>query len=228
MTRVAVILSGCGVYDGAEIHETTAALLALDRAGAEVVIAAPDIPQMHVVNHQTGEPVPGETRNVRVEAARLARGPVVDVRELKAGDFDAVIIPGGFGAAKNLCTFAVNGSDCTANDDVSSFLRAMHGTGKVIGALCIAPALLARVFGEKTDISLTIGKDAVTAAAIEAMGARHIEADATEIVVDQENLVVTTPAYMLAGSISEVFDGISRLVAKVLDLTRTTETGTRF
>ena len=219
MPNIAVILSGCGVYDGAEIHEATATLLALDRAGVDVTIAAPDVPQMHVVNHQTGEPVAGETRNVRVESARIARGPVSDVRDLDATDFDAVILPGGFGAAKNLCSFAVDGSDCTVNEDVATFLRSMQGAGKVIGALCITPTLLARVFGKETNISVTIGKDEETAAAINSMGARHVEECATGVVVDEEHLVVTTPAYMLAGSISEVFDGISSLVAKVLDLT---------
>ena len=219
MARVAVILSGCGVFDGAEIHEATATLLALDRAGAEVVVAAPDIDQMHVVDHQAGEPVEGAVRNVRVESARLARGPVADVAELKAEDFDAVIVPGGFGAAKNLCSFAVDGSGCTANAEVASFLKAMNASGKVVGAMCIAPALIARVLGEDKPIKLTIGSDAGTAAAIEEMGAVHVEAPATGVVVDEAERVVTTPAYMSAGGIAEVFDGVSQLVAKVLEIT---------
>ncbi len=219
MTRVAVILSGCGVFDGAEIHEATATLLALDRAGVEVVIAAPDIDQMHVMDHQAGEPATVPARNVRTESARIARGPVADVAALKAGDFDAVILPGGFGAAKNLCSFAVDGSGCTANPEVATFLKAMNASGKVIGAMCIAPVLIARVFGEDKPIKLTIGSDAGTAAALCEMGALHVEAPATGVVVDEDNLVVTTPAYMLADGIAEVFDGVSQLVAKVLELT---------
>ena len=218
MARVAVILSGCGVFDGAEIHEATATLLALDRAGAEVVVAAPDIEQMHVVDHQTGEPVPHAVRRVRIESARIARGPVASIDDLDADTFDAVILPGGFGAAKNLCTFAVEGSRCKADAGVASFLKAMHGSGKVIGAMCIAPVLIARVFGNDETIRLTIGNDASTAAAIEEMGAVHVEAPATGVVVDEANRVVTTPAYMLAGGIAEVFDGVSKLVAKVLEL----------
>jgi len=218
MTRVAVILSGCGVFDGSEIHEAAATLLALDRAGAEVVVAAPDIEQMHVVDHQAGEPAAEAVRNVRVESARLARGPVADVASLKADDFGAVLLPGGFGAAKNLCTFAVDGSDCTANPDVEAFLKAVHAAGGVIGAMCIAPALVARVIGADTSVRLTIGSDAETAAAIDRMGAVHVNAPATGVVVDRTNRVVSTPAYMLAGGIAEVFDGITEMVTKVLEL----------
>lgn len=218
MPRVAVVLSGCGVFDGAEIHESVATLLALDRAGAEVVVAAPDIPQMHVVDHQRGEPAAGESRNVRTEAARLARGPVADVADLKAADFDAVVLPGGFGAAKNLCTFAVDGAECTVDPGTAAFLRAMNAAGKVIGAMCIAPALVARILGADQEVSVTIGTDKDTAAAVEAMGARHVDSPATGVVVDAQHRIVTTPAYMNAGGIGEVFEGIEKLVAKVLEL----------
>ncbi len=218
MSRIAVILSGCGVYDGAEIHESTATLLALAEAGAKVTVAAPDIAQMHVVDHQAGEPAGGESRNVRIEAARIARGPVEDVADLRSEDFDAVILPGGFGAAKNLSSFAVDGPACTVNPEVTDFLKAMHADGKAIGAICIAPVIIARVFGEEKPVKLTIGNDAGTAAAIESMGAVHVEAPADGIVVDDDARVVSTPAYMSAGGITEVFDGISKLVAKVLEL----------
>ncbi|MCB1150004.1 isoprenoid biosynthesis glyoxalase ElbB [bacterium] len=218
MAKIAVILSGCGVYDGAEIHESVATLAALDRAGAQVTVAAPDIPQMHVVDHQRGEPAADQTRNVRVEAARIARGPVADVKDLRAADFDAVILPGGFGAAKNLCTFAVDGADCSVNPDVAAFLRAMNAGGKVIGAMCIAPALVARIFGADGGVDVTIGTDPDTAAAVEAMGARHVDCPPTGVVVDAERRVVSTPAYMNAGRIGEVFQGIEKLVATVLDL----------
>ncbi len=218
MKRIAVILSGCGVYDGAEIHEATATLLALDRAGAEVTIAAPRGPQMHVVDHLTGEVVEGERRDILVEAARIARGQIRAVADLDAADFDAVILPGGFGAAKNLCTFATQGPDCTVNPEVESFLQAMHAAGKVVGAICIAPALVARVFGREAPVKVTIGTDPTTADAIRKMGAEHVDTAVDQVVVDPEHRIVTTPAYMLAGRISEVFDGVERLVAKVLEL----------
>jgi len=216
MSRIAVILSGCGVFDGSEIHEATATLLALDRVGADVTIAAPSGAQMHVVDHQAGAPVDGETRDIRVESARIARGPVADVADLDAADFDAVILPGGFGAAKNLCTFATSGADCTVEPTVAAFVAAMHDAGNVVGAMCIAPALVARILGG--GIRLTIGSDADTAAAVEAAGAAHVDAGVDEIVVDEANRIVTTPAYMLAGRISEVFDGVDKLVRKVVDL----------
>lgn len=226
MKRVAVILSGAGVFDGSEIHEATAVLLALDRAGARVTIAAPGGPQLHVVDHLRREPAAGETRDMRVESSRLARGPVAEVKDLRAGDFDAVILPGGFGVAKNLCTFATEGAACTVEPTTAAFLAAMHDAGKAIGAACIAPVLVARVLGArsagggrtKTPLLLTIGDDPATAAAVEAMGARHVAATAGDVVVDGPNRVATTPAYMVADRISEVFDGIGRLVDEVLAL----------
>lgn len=115
--KVAMILSGCGVYDGSEIHETVLTLLRLSQQGAQVQCFAPDKPQMHVLNHLNGEEM-NEQRNVLVESARITRGEVKDVRELKASDFDALILPGGFGVAKNLSDFAVKGSDCTVDADV--------------------------------------------------------------------------------------------------------------
>ncbi len=218
MKKVAVILSGCGVYDGSEIHEATAALLALDRAGAEAVICAPAGPQMHVINHLTGEPAAGESRDVLVESARIARGAIRDLAELDVGEVDAVLLPGGFGAAKNLCDFAVEGAGCQAHPGVEKCLREFHAAGKPIGAFCIAPAILARLFGEELAVSVTIGSDEGTAQALQQMGARHVNAPATGVVVDEKNKVVTGPAYMLAQRISEVFDGIAELVDKVLAL----------
>ena len=216
MSKVAVILSGCGVFDGAEIHEATATLLALDKAGADVTICAPAITQMHVVDHQSGSPVDNQSRDVLIESARIARGPVADIADLNASDFDAVILPGGFGAAKNLCTFAVDGAECTINLDVADFLLAARESNKVIGAMCIAPALVAKLFGN--DIKVTIGNDPGTVAAINATGAIHVEATVNEVVVDESAKIVTTPAYMLAQNISEVFSGIQNFVDKVLEL----------
>lgn len=214
---VGVILSGCGVYDGAEIHESVLTMLALDRAGAEMVICAPDIPQMHVVDHHTGEVAVGESRNVRVESARIARGPVADVAEVDASALDALILPGGFGAAKNLCTFAVAGADCEVDPGVARLVREVHAQGKPIAAVCIAPALLARVLGAEGP-ALTIGTDAGTAGALEAMGATHVSCPVTEFVIDRERKLVTSPAYMLARNISEAAEGIEKAVKALLDM----------
>ncbi len=218
MTRVGVCLSGCGVNDGSEIHESVITLLALDRAGAEVVFMAPDIDQMHVVDHRTGEPIPGEVRNVLVESARIARGEIRDVAEVQASDLDALIFPGGFGAALNLCTFGVDGPTCTVHPAVAQLTRAVHQAGKPIGAMCIAPALMAKIFEGVTAVNLTIGTDAATAEAIGALGARHTSCPVTEFVVDRENKLVTTPAYMLAQRISEAAEGIEKMVKTVLEM----------
>jgi enhancing lycopene biosynthesis protein 2 len=215
--RVGVILSGCGVYDGAEIYESTITILALDRAGAEMVFCAPNVDQMHVVNHLTGEPAEGETRNVLIESARIARGNIVDVAEVEADTLDALILPGGFGAAKNLCTFAVDGADCTVNEDVARLVRGVHAQGKPVAAVCIAPAVLAKVLGGESP-ALTIGNDPGTAEAIESLGARHVNCPVTEFVVDEERKLITSPAYMLAGSISEAAEGIEKTVQELLRL----------
>jgi len=212
--KIGVLLAGCGVYDGAEIHEAVITLLALDRAGVEVVCIAPNMPQLHVVNHVTGA-ASAEVRNVLIESARISRGAVKDVASVAAADLDALIIPGGFGAAKNLCDFAVTGAACTAHPEVARLLRALHADGKPIGAVCIAPALVARVLGADRP-RVTIGNDAGTAAAIEAMGAHHTACRVDDIVIDHEHRLVTTPAYMLAGRISEAAAGIEKLVGAVL------------
>lgn len=212
--KIAVILSGCGVYDGSEIYESVITLLCLDRAGAEVQCFAPNIQQMHVINHLTGEVAEGESRQVLVEAARLARGEIKDLADAKAEDFDAVIIPGGFGAAKNLCDFAVKGSDLSLNEDLARFVQAVHQADKPVGLMCIAPAIVGKLFGE--GVHFTIGNDQETALAIESTGGVHEPCPVNNICIDGTNNVVTTPAYMLASSISEAASGIEKLVAEVL------------
>lgn len=213
--KVAVILSGCGVYDGAEIYESVITLLRLDQRGVEVQCFAPNITQHHVINHLTGEEMP-ESRNVLVEAARIARGAIKDVREAKAEEFDALIVPGGFGAAKNLSDFAVNGSQLTVQPDVLALAQAFAAASKPVGLICIAPAMAAKIFGP--GVICTIGNDADTAAALTTMGAQHEECAVDDIVEDPEHKLVTTPAYMLAQSISEAASGINKLVDRVLEL----------
>jgi enhancing lycopene biosynthesis protein 2 len=215
--KIGVLLAGCGVMDGSEIHEATLTLYFLDKRGVEAVCMAPDRDQFDVVNHVTGVAVP-EKRNVLLEAARIARGKIADVKTVRAEDLDAIIIPGGFGAAKNLCTFAKDGPNCRVDENVARLLQEMHGQKKPIGALCIAPAVIARLFGTALAPEITIGTDPGTASALEEMGAKHKKANVDEIVVDSKNKIVTTPCYMLAGSIKEVGDGAEKLVAKIIEL----------
>ena len=218
MAKVGVVLSGCGLYDGSEIHEATLTLYFLDRAGAEIICIAPNVNQSEVVDHLASKPVI-ETRNVLVESARIARGDVKGMEGMKASDFDALIFPGGFGAAKNLCDFATKGKDCTVNPEVEKLIKETHDARKPLGFMCIAPVVAARVLGEFHP-RLTIGNDKGTAAAIEEMGGKHIICKVDEIAVDEENKIVSTPAYMLGPTISKVALGIEKLVARVLDLTR--------
>ncbi len=213
--RVCVILSGCGVFDGTEIHEAVIALLALDRAGATVTCAAPDRPQLHVIDHLRGAVDEGATRNVLVESARIARGQIRALSEISVDDHDAVFLPGGFGAAKNLTTFATEGAAGSADPELVRVLRAFRAAGKPIGAVCIAPAALVLALGEGT---VTIGSDADTAAAIEAAGGHHVSCPVTEAHVDAERRLVTAPAYMVDARISEVAQGIEKAVAATLDL----------
>jgi enhancing lycopene biosynthesis protein 2 len=192
-------------------------MLALDRAGAEMVLCAPNREQMHVVNHLTGDVAEGESRNVLVESARIARGAIRDVAEVGADELDALILPGGFGAAKNLCTFAVQGANCDVDEGVAALVREVHAQGKPVAAVCIAPALLARVLGDE-GVKVTIGSDLDTAGAIEAMGATHISCPVRDFIVDEERKIITSPAYMLAQSMSEAAEGIEKTVEELLRL----------
>jgi len=213
--KVAVILSGCGVYDGSEIYESVITLLRLDQRGVKVQCFAPNIAQMHVINHLTGEEMP-ESRNVLTESARLARGEIKDLREARAEDFDALIMPGGFGAAKNLSTFATEGANSKALPDVVALVKAE--ARKPVGMMCIAPTMAAEIFG--AGVICTLGSDDADAAkAVGQMGASHQACEVSDIVVDKQHRLVTTPAYMLAQSISEAASGIYKLVDRVLEMT---------
>lgn len=214
--KVGVLLSGCGVNDGSEIHEAVLTLLFLSRAGAEIVCMAPDMAQRHVINHITGEAM-DETRNVLVESARIARGDIQDVKNISAQDLDALIIPGGFGAAKNLSDFAEKGPDATVHPEVNRLLGEMISADKPVGAICIAPATLTKALSGKTP-EVTIGNDPGTASAITTMGGIHHDCTVDMIHVDEKNRVVTTPAYMLGPDIKDVAVGIEKLVTKVVSL----------
>lgn len=214
--KVAVILSGCGVYDGAEIHESVLTLLSIEQQGATYQCFAPDMNQHHVINHLTGEET-AEQRNVLVEAARIARGNIEPLAALKVADFDALIVPGGFGAAKNLSDFAIEGAELRVQVDMMVAVKAFAEAGKPIGLICIAPVMVGRIFGE--GVIATIGNDAATAEAMEQTGVTHQACAVNDIVVDESHKLVTTPAYMLAQNISEAASGINKLVGKVLVMT---------
>jgi enhancing lycopene biosynthesis protein 2 len=215
--KIGVVFSGCGVYDGAEIHESVLILLAIDRAGAEAVCMAPNVDQMHVVNHLTGDEVAGEKRNVLVEAARIARGDIKDISEVKADDIDALIFPGGFGAAKNLSTMAVTGENAEVNLEVSRLVKEFQNKQKPQAAVCIAPAMYAKIFEkESASPTLTIGNDKNWSEKIEILGSKHQDCEVQNIVIDKENKIITSPAYMLGKSISEVAEGIEKTVRELV------------
>ncbi len=218
MKKAAVILSGSGVFDGAEIQESVITLLALDRANVNVDIFAPDIDQHHVINHLTGNEM-DEKRNVLIEAARIARGEIKDLQIANVNDYDMVIFPGGFGVAKNFCDLAFKGKDCEVNPIIEEFIIKAISEKKPLGFMCIAPALLAKVASKiGLKLSLTIGTDPGTAEVIESFGSIHIECQANEIAYDEKNKIVTAPAYMVGKRIHEVADGIEKLISKILEI----------
>jgi len=214
--KFAVILSGCGNKDGAEIHESVMTLWAIHKHGAEFQCFAPDIPQHHVLNFITNQEM-DETRNVLIESARIARGNIKDLKEYKAADFDGLIMPGGLGAAKNLSTFAFDGPHCFVNEDVERAVRETAAQSKPIGALCIAPAIIAKILG---DVTVTIGEDVATEAALAQMGASHSKTGHGEICIDLEKKIVTTPCYMLDARVDQIGEGAENLVKAILEMVK--------
>jgi enhancing lycopene biosynthesis protein 2 len=212
MKKFAVVLAGCGVYDGAEIHEATLTMLAIMKQGATYEVFAPDIGQHHVINHLTGEEMK-EKRNVLVESARIARGKIKDLKNYDPNNFNALIIPGGFGVAKNLCDFALKGANCSVNPDIEKAILKTAGKNKPIGALCISPVILAKIFG---DIEVTIGQDKGTAEAIEKMGSTHVKTTHGEVIVDEKNNLFTTPCYMLDANILQIAEGAENIVRAMM------------
>ncbi len=212
MKKFAIVLAGSGVFDGAEIHEATLSMYAVKKQGADYDVFAPDMDQFHVVNHLSGDEM-NEKRNVLVEAARIARGAIKSLDQFDPGAYDALLFPGGFGAAKNLSTFAFDGPDAKVQPDVEAAILGMHQAGKPIAALCIAPVLLTRVLGKG---KVTIGQDAATAEGIQKTGGVHQESRHGEVVIDEENRLFTTPCYMLEADIVQVAEGAENIVRAVL------------
>jgi enhancing lycopene biosynthesis protein 2 len=217
--KVAVLLAGCGHADGAEVREAVFALLALDQHGAAFQCIAPNADQHHVINHVTGQPVPGATRNILEESSRIARkGLCMDLAQARVDDYDALVMPGGFGVAKNHCSFAFKGAEADVRPDVAAFVRGFFDAKKPVGAICIAPALVALVLSGRTSADLTLGNGAGPAEAVRKLGQRHKDTPgAREIVIDEAHKLVTTPAYMFDDArLSDVWIGIERCVAEVL------------
>jgi enhancing lycopene biosynthesis protein 2 len=214
MKNFAIVLSGCGVFDGAEIHEATLSMLAISKQGGAYQAFAPNIQQHHVINHLTGEKM-DESRNVLVESARIARGKIMDLKEFKAEEFDGLLFPGGFGAAKNLSSWAFDGADASILPELEGVIRGMVEQNKPIGALCISPVILAKVLGA---VRLTIGDDEATVQAVESAGATHVQATHGQVVVDSNFKVVTTPCYMLDANIAQIADGANNVVKAMMEL----------
>ncbi len=217
MPKVAVILSGCGFMDGAEVRESVLSLLYLDEEGAEVSMFAPDIDQTKVVNHLSGEEE-GAARNVLVESARIARGDITPLAELNAASFDALVIPGGFGVALNLSDFAVNGPDAAVHPDLQRIIRAFLDAGKPVGAICIAPAVVAAA-AKGANLTMTIGEDEGTAGAIVTLGHYHQDCATDKAVLDAQNNIASCSAYMRGDArISDVAKGIRSVIKHVLEI----------
>ena len=212
--KFAIVLSGCGVYDGAEIQESVTAMLAVSRKGHSYQVFAPDIPQYHVVNHLTGEEMPAK-RNVLVEAARIARGNIKDLATFDASEYDILLFAGGFGAAKNLSNFAFKGEDYLVNDETLKAIKDMHRAGKPVGAMCISPILLAEAI---EGVELTLGDLCGASEAAEKRGAKHQVTTHGEVIVDRKNKVATTPCYMLDATIAQVAEGAENIVDALLKL----------
>ncbi|MBQ4844241.1 isoprenoid biosynthesis glyoxalase ElbB [Pseudoalteromonas sp. MMG005] len=215
MKKIAIILSGCGVFDGAEIHETVLTMLHIEQLGAEYECFAPNLNQHHVINHLNGETQQG-SRNILIEAARIARGNIHDLATLNASHFDALVVPGGFGVAKNLSDFAFSGANSTILDIFKAACQEFSQQNKPIAYLCIAPALIGHIHPQGT--LTTIGNDPDTALATEQLGAKHVDCAANDIVIDLQQKVICTPAYMLANSISEASEGIAKAITQLIDM----------
>ena len=215
MKKFAVVLAGCGHKDGAEINEAVSLLLAIDQHHCEYQCFAPDRQQTEVVDYLTGKKVTGAKRNIMTEAARIARGNILPLDQFKAEDYDALFFPGGFGAAKNLCDYAFKGVDMMVEPDVTRAILEMHEAKKPIGAMCIAPVMLARLI---PGVCVTLGAEGSDVADhVRAWGAEHVQTENGDVCADNEDLVFTTPAFMLDATLKDVYDGAYNMVEAVVD-----------
>lgn len=223
MSKVGVLLAGCGVQDGSEIYEAVLTILALEKGGASVMALAPDVPQAIIINHYTGDETRLQDRDILAESARIVRGKITSVTEVSAHDLDALILIGGYGAVQNLCSYATDGIDATVNGAANRLINEMHGLGKPIGSMCIASVVVALALRNRENGSapiLSVGNDGKTVMALQKIGARHMETSVEQICIDSTNNLVSTPAFMLAKTPGEAEAGINKLVDQVLSMAR--------
>ena len=213
MKKVAVILAGCGTRDGSEINETVTLLLALDQHNIEYQAFAPDENQYEVDNHVTGQ-CTMEKRNMMVEAARIVRGNILPITKFNANDYDALLFPGGTGTAKNIFTYAIDGIDFKVNKEVEKAIKDIHAQGKPIGAMCIAPLMVAKVLG---NVNVTMGSgNCRQAKELPMIGCKHTETTHGGVAIDKENKVYSTPCFMLDATLKDVYQGAWNLVEAMI------------
>lgn len=224
--KIGILLSGCGVYDGAEIQETVLTMLAIKESGHDYVCISIDKPQHHVINHLNGE-VMNESRNMLVESARIARGEIKNIMETGPAELDALVIPGGFGSAKNFTKWAFSGPDGEILPEVKLFLVNLVNVGKPICALCVSPVVLAKALeGSIFHANLTLGSDKETSPydipgfneGIEKVGATATMKTVREVLVDTKNKIVSAPCYMMDATIVEIRNNIKAAIAETIML----------
>ncbi|MDD4847660.1 MAG: isoprenoid biosynthesis glyoxalase ElbB [Bacteroidales bacterium] len=213
MKKFAIILSGCGVFDGSEIHETVTTLLAIKKYKSDYQIFAPDYNQTQVINHITGQEM-DEKRNILIESARIARGNIKNLNEYQPENFDGIIFPGGFGVAKNFCDYAFKGVECQVNTEIVEALQKTIKAEKLIGAECISPVMIAAVLKGAT---VTIGTDSTTAMHIAALNGKHVNAQHDDVVYDPKFRLFTTPCYMNSQDILQVWESAEAMVKAMVD-----------
>ena len=221
MKKIAVILSGCGNRDGSELQESLSLLQAIDRRGWQYQCFAPAgmfevVPHIDVQDdEEEGTVLDMEQRDIFVESARIARGNLLPLEQYSADDYDALALPGGMGAARNLSTFAFDGPRMEVMDLVTDAILATYRAHKPVVAMCIAPMVLAKVLG-RYEVELTLGPDDNQASQVaKGFGCKVRACGPTDVCVDSEHKVLTTPAYMAASRISEIFAGAENMVAEL-------------
>lgn len=224
--NIGVLLSGNGVYDGAEIQEAVLTLLAIDEMGWNAVCISVDKPQHHVINHLTGE-VMDESRNMLVEAARIARGQITPIDSISPADIDALVIPGGFGSAKNFTSWAFDGPESTILPEVKLLLVNLVNVGKPIVALCVSPVVVAKAFeGSSIHPTLSLGSASESSPydinsfneGLRATGAIAQERTIREVLIDPTNRIICAPCYMMDARITEINANIKQAMVALNEI----------
>lgn len=215
--NIAVLLGGCGTFDGSEIQESVLTLLSIKQCEVNYQCFSIDEPQHHVTDHNSKSVDNNTIRNMLIESARIARGDIKNISELLVDQYDALIIPGGFGVAHNFCDFAIKGKDFSVRSDIARICLEFTKAEKPVGFICIAPVMIAKIYCG-FNVKMTIGNDTQVADIITSMGMKHVNTMVDEICIDEKYKIVSTSAYMLAENIAQVYDGIFKLVSAVVKL----------